>query len=174
MTSLSSTSPSTSSSIGLLSIFIISFRAVIRVATLTLTGIHLYYRNMIKPNGDGKQVIARFVQQLALPALYFSKIISCDDTGGSTTDTCASSSTIMSNSSTSLLFDDDDITIRKEVAGDDVLCPNLALDHLNDFWILILWPLYVVGCVSIRIVLSTIVLLACFAFVFFSRLSSSN
>ena len=129
---------------------------------------------MIKPNGDGKQVIARFVQQLALPALYFSKIISCDDTGGSTTDTCASSSTIMSNSSTSLLFDDDDITIRKEVAGDDVLCPNLALDHLNDFWILILWPLYVVGCVSIRIVLSTIVLLACFAFVFFSRLSSSN
>lgn len=97
-----------------------SFQAVMTAATLASSGFYLHRRQMI--TSDGKKAMARFSQQLALPALYFTKIVACS----------ASASASKQASSS-------------HPEQDQETCPNMVLDNLNEVWILVVWPLYVVG-----------------------------
>jgi predicted permease len=74
---------------------------------LASSGFYLHQRKLI--TADGRKSLAIISQQVAIPALFFSKIIYCPQDS------------------------------KKEE------CPNV-LEHLSDVWILLLWPLYVVGC----------------------------
>jgi predicted permease len=84
-------------------------------ATLASSGFYLHRRQMI--TSDGKKAMARFSQQLALPALYFTKIVACSASSASK---------------------------QQQHQGEEI-CPNMVLDNLSEVWILVVWPLYVVG-----------------------------
>jgi predicted permease len=88
-------------------------------ATLASSGFYLHRRQMI--TSDGKKAMARFSQQLALPALYFTKIVACSAASSPKQQQTLSSS------------------------QEEEICPNMVLDNLNEVWILVVWPLYVVG-----------------------------
>ncbi|CAB9525261.1 expressed unknown protein [Seminavis robusta] len=90
----------------ILEIFKASIHSVGTAITMTAAGVYLHRRGMI--TSETKTGMARYTQQIAIPALFFTKIVDCPQN-----------------------FSHDQ-------------CPNI-LSHLGDAWVLLVWPIYVLG-----------------------------
>ena len=90
----------------ILEIFLAAVHSVGTAITMTAAGVYLHRRKMITT--ATKTGMARYTQQIAIPALFFSKIVDCPQNFS------------------------------------QQQCPNI-LDHLNDAWVLLVWPFYVLG-----------------------------
>lgn len=126
--------PSSESSSSFVSIAFVSLRAVGTAASLALAGVYLHRRNLI--NNEIKTGFSRYLQHVALPALFFTRLVSC---GNNSNDKI--SSTNYTTTTNGIDEDDNFVNNNNNVA----VCTSV-LDHVHDAWIIVLWPLYVVGC----------------------------
>ena len=102
-------------------IFMASLSSIGTAAALAASGCYLHRRGYI--TSSGKSFLARYSQQVALPALFFSKMVSCPETSTTTTST------------------------QDDMSSSSSFCPSLwDTLSLRNAWILILWPLVVVSC----------------------------
>lgn len=83
-----------------------SLRSVGTAATLTAAGWYLHEKKAV--TRENKIVLSRFCHTIALPALFFSKMVYCQQNGS------------------------------------NLQCPNIV-QHLNDCWILMIWPFYTIA-----------------------------
>ena len=91
----------------ILEIFRAAVHSVGTATTMTAAGVYLHRRGMITT--ETKTGMARYTQQIAIPCLFFTKIVDCPQN-----------------------------------FAENEQCPNI-LAHLRDAWVLLIWPLYVLG-----------------------------
>ncbi|KAL7559409.1 hypothetical protein ACA910_009972 [Epithemia clementina (nom. ined.)] len=115
-------------------VLIAALSSVGTAAALAASGAYLHRLGYI--NSSGQSALARFSQQVGLPALFFSKMVACPT---HSSKTITSPSSYSEQSSAQHLFPQEEQTINA--------CPgiwdSLSVQHA---WLIVLWPIFVVGC----------------------------
>ncbi|KAL7560955.1 hypothetical protein ACA910_022442 [Epithemia clementina (nom. ined.)] len=89
----------------------VALRSVGTALTLSSAGFYLHSRGFI--SDESKQAFGRYIQQVSMPAFFFTKLVECP--------------------------------AHYSPGDSQAICPSI-LDHLSEAWILLIWPLYVIGC----------------------------
>lgn len=95
-----------------------TFLILFQAATMAFVGFYMHRKNFVTPSG--KKMLALLSQQVTIPAFLFAKIIFCPRD--------------------KFHLDPDAVPVE-----DYVVCPSVA-NRLNDVWILLIWPFFVVPC----------------------------
>ena len=93
-----------------------TFLILFQAATMAFVGFYMHRKNFVTPSG--KKMLALLSQQVTIPAFLFAKIIFCPRD--------------------KFHLDPDAVPVE-----DYVVCPSVA-NRLNDVWILLIWPFFVV------------------------------
>ena len=101
----------------------VALRSVGTALTLASAGFYLHNRGFISP--DATKAFGRYIQQVSIPAFFFTKLVQCP-----TSQQHAAKTASHDGEASSM---------------NDQLCPSI-FDHLSEAWILLIWPLYVIGC----------------------------
>jgi predicted permease len=93
-----------------------------------------------------KLAFARYCQQVALPALFFTNMVQCSNgNNGSSNNSNANNSFSMTEIDTAASQSQLSSSSSSSSSSHQLFCPSV-LDHWREAWILLLWPCYVVLC----------------------------